>query len=141
MKRKRPKTVIIPRSLPSARVLGILPCLFLLLISSALVQGRERPQPPDYAIIFGTVWGPDDRPVPGIKVKIRRAEDKKAHWEMYSNRIGEFELRVAPGKQDYVIWADTKGYKLPNGRPLQPGPQVTVHIESNERANTGLHLK
>jgi hypothetical protein len=45
------------------------------------------------------------------------------------------------GKQDYVVWADTKGYKLPNGVHLQPSPEVTVHIENNERADTGLHLK
>jgi hypothetical protein len=76
-----------------------------------------------------------------MKVKIRRAEDKKARWEIYSSRIGEFELRVPAGKQDYIIWADTKGYKLKNGQRLQPGNEVTVHIESNERADTGLHLK
>jgi len=102
---------------------------------------RERPNPDDYAYIFGTVWGPDDRPLPGVKVKIRRATDKKARWELYSNRRGEFEQRVPVGKQDYVIWADTKGYKLPNGGHLQAGREVTVHIENNERADTGLHLK
>lgn len=141
MKRKRPKTVIIPRILPSARVLGILSCLLLPFTSNALAQGRERSKPPEYAVIFGTVWGPDDHPVPGMKVKIRRSEDKKARSEKYSNRLGEFEFQVPPGKQDYVIWADTKGFKLPNGQRLQPGSEVTVHIESNERADTGLHLK
>lgn len=71
---------------------------------------------------------------------MRRVEDKKARQEKYSNRVGEFEFQVPAGKQDYVIWADTKGYKL-NGRHLQPGTEVTVHIETNERADTGLHLK
>jgi len=33
-----------------------------------------------YALIFGTVWGPDDHPQYGVKVKIRRADQKKAHW-------------------------------------------------------------
>jgi hypothetical protein len=109
--------------------------------SNAFSQGRERPKLPDYAIIFGTIWGPDDRPVAGMKVKIRRADDKKTRGEKYSNRLGEFEFQVPPGKQDYVIWADTRGYKLQNGQHLQPGAEVTVHIESNERADTGLHLK
>jgi len=113
----------------------------LLRTSSALPQSRERPKPPDYALIFGTVWGPDDLALPGVKVKIRRSGDKKARWELYSNRRGEFELRVPAGKQDYVIWADAQGYKLRNGNRLQPGPEVTVHIENNERADTGLHLK
>jgi hypothetical protein len=113
----------------------------LLITSLSLAQGRERPKPFETAAIFGTVWGPNDQPLPGVKVKMRRAEDAKAHEERYSNRLGEFEFQVPAGKQDYVIWADTKGYKLPNGQPLQPGTEVTVHIESNERADTGLHLK
>ncbi|PYV65251.1 MAG: hypothetical protein DMG95_02090 [Acidobacteria bacterium] len=92
-------------------------------------------------MIFGTVWGPDDRPVPGITVKIRRANEKKARWEVVSNRRGEFEQQVPSGKQDYVIWADVKGRKLRNGKRLQASPEVTVHVESNERADTGLHLQ
>jgi hypothetical protein len=92
-------------------------------------------------VIFGTVWGPQDMALPGVKVKIRRAEDKKVRWERYSNRRGEFELIVPAGKQDYVIWADVKGYKLPDGKHLQAAPEVTVHVENNERVDTGLHLK
>jgi hypothetical protein len=76
-----------------------------------------------------------------VKVKIRKAEEKKARWELVSNRRGEFEQEVPAGKQDYVIWADVKGYKLQNGKHLQPSPEVTVHVESNERADTGLHLQ
>ena len=60
---------------------------------------------------------------------------------MYSNRRGEFEQRVPVGKADYLISAETKGFKLPGGKRLQPSPEITVHIESNERADTGLHLK
>lgn len=116
-------------------------CLLVFLISSALLEGRERPKSSDYALIFGTVWGPDELALPGVRVKIRRAEDKKARWELYSNRRGEFEQRVPAGRQDYVVWADSKGYKLPNGKHLQPSPEVTVHVENNERADTGLHLK
>jgi hypothetical protein len=76
-----------------------------------------------------------------MKVKIRRAGEKKAHWQAYSNLRGEFQQRLPVGKQDYVIWADTKGYKRPDGKHLQPGTEVTVRIENNERADTGLHLK
>jgi len=142
MKRKRPRTATIREHFPSpARMHRLLACFLIFLTFTPILQGRERPKPDDYALIFGTVWGPDDRPLPGVKVKIRRARDKKARWELYSNRRGEFEQRVPVGKQDYVIWADTKGYKLPNGVHLQHGPEVTVHIENNERANTGLHLK
>jgi hypothetical protein len=116
---------------------------FLLLfpLVRAPLEGRDKPKPEDYALIFGTVWGPDDRPVSGIEVKIRRATEKKPRWRVYSNRRGEFEQRVPVGKADYLISAETKGFKLPGGKRLQPSPEITVHIESNERADTGLHLK
>ena len=64
-----------------------------------------------YALIFGTVWGPDDKPVYGVKVKIRRQDEKKTRWEVYSDHNGEFAQRVPAGKADYVAWADLKGYK------------------------------
>jgi len=94
-----------------------------------------------YALIFGTVWGPDDRPVYGVRVHIRRADQKKAKWELYSNHSGEFAQRLPAGKADYVVWVDTKGLKSISGNKLEPGPEVTVHIEGDERADIGLHLK
>lgn len=140
MKRKKPKTATTPKlRLMDPRVHLASTCLLLLLTCSGLSQ--ERPKAPETAVIFGTVWGPQDTALPGVKVKIRRAGDKKARWERYSNRRGEFELFVPAGKQDYVIWADTKGYKLPDGKHLQVSPEVTVHVENNERQDTGLHLK
>ena len=52
------------------------------------------------ALIFGTVWGPDDYPLYGVKVKIRRSADKRTRWEVYSNRRGEFEQRLPVGPAD-----------------------------------------
>lgn len=118
-----------------------LACFSILLIVTLPLYGRERPKTKDYALIFGTVWGPDDRPVAGMKVKIRRANEKKVRWEVYSSRRGDFEQRLPVGKQDYVIWADVQDYKSPDHKHFQSSPEVTVHIESNERADTGLHLK
>jgi hypothetical protein len=102
-------------------------------------SGEPQRQPP-YALIFGTVWGPNDRPVYGVKIKIRRESEKKARWEQYSNHSGEFAQRVPAGKQDYVVWADLKGLKSTNGHPLQ-GEEVKVHVDGDERVDTGLHLK
>ena len=99
-------------------------------------QHSEAP----YALIFGTVWSPDGRPVYGVKVKIH-AVGKKAHWELYSDHHGEFAQRVPAGKQDYLVTADLKGYKPPADMHLQGGAEVTVHIENDERADIGLHLK
>ena len=93
-----------------------------------------------YALIFGTVWDPDGRPLYGVKIKIRRVSEKKARWELYSDHRGEFAQRVPAGKLDYVVWADLKGYKLQSGKHLSAGPEVTVHIQNDERADIGLHL-
>jgi hypothetical protein len=119
--------------------------LFVLLgLVGVLLPGRaharQDPRKP-YALIFGTVWGPDDRPIYGVHVKIRRADQKRAKWELYSDHQGEFAQRVPAGKVDYIVWADLKGLKLLNGNKLQPGEEVTVHIEGDERQDIGLHLK
>jgi hypothetical protein len=103
----------------------------------------DDPRKP-YALIFGTVWGPDDRPVYGVKVKIRRSDKKHAKWELYSNHQGEFAQRVPAGEATYIIWADAKdlkNIKSSNGAQLQAGPEVTVHITGDERQDIGLHLK
>jgi hypothetical protein len=113
--------------------------LFLVsLVPPVSARGGDRAKP--YALIFGTVWDPDGHPLYGIKVKIRRADEKRARWELYSNHTGEFAQRLPVGKADYIVWADVKGYKLPSGRQLKPGPEVTVHIDDDERSDIGLHL-
>lgn len=143
MKRKKKPKTATTRKNPSSFVLRtlILACLTLFPTIKNPLHAREQSKPPNYALIFGTVWGPDDRPVYGVEVKIRMAGEKKARWEVHSNHLGEFEQRVPVGTQDYVLWADLKGYKNPAYKDLQPGPEVKVHIENDERVDTGVHLK
>ncbi|MFZ0137348.1 MAG: carboxypeptidase-like regulatory domain-containing protein [Candidatus Sulfotelmatobacter sp.] len=103
--------------------------------------GSKNLKPTDpYALIFGTVWGPGDRPVYGITVKIRRLPDKKPKWQVYSDHSGEFALRVPAGKADYVVSADLKGVKMTDGSPLHLAEEVPVHVEYDERVDIGLHL-
>jgi len=104
--------------------------------SSADQKAHNKP----YALIFGTVWGPDGRPVYGMKIRIRRQKEKKARWELYSDHNGEFAQRVPAGAADYVITADVKAYKPWGGRQHVQGEEVTVHIEYDEKVDTGLHL-
>ena len=99
----------------------------------------DKSEDKPYALIFGTVWGPDNRPVYGIPVKIRRAKDKKPKWEVYSDHHGEFAQRVPAGESDYILSADLKHVKSPDGKPLH-APDVTVHIYNDEREDTGVHL-
>jgi len=121
--------------------MGFATMLLVFLAIYAEAGDREKPELKPYALIFGTVWGPDGRPLYGVKVKIQRSDDKKVRWEQYSNHTGEFAQRVPAGKADYIIFADVKGYKLPSGKHLKPGSQVTVHVENDERADTGIHLE
>jgi hypothetical protein len=119
-------------------------CSFLLVFAAlavtALAKGSSEDPRKPYALIIGTVWGPDDRPVYGVHVKIRRADQKKAKWELYSDHQGEFAQRLPAMKADYVVWADLKGFKSRNGKPLHLAQEVTVHIEADERQDIGLHL-
>ena len=88
----------------------------------------------DYALIFVTVFGPDDRALSGIKVKLRLADKKKAQWEQVSDRRGEIGFRVPVGAADYLVWADLKD------RQLSEKTAVKVHIVGNERQDAFLHL-
>ena len=123
--------------------------VFLLVIGSSLPlstnpNGAHPAKGEDsYALIFGTVWGPDSRPVYGVKVVIRRAEEKKSHWHLLSDHNGEFAQRVPAGKADYVIWAESaprKHGKLHKKKGLEEGSAVKLHIENDERADISLHL-
>ena len=120
-----------PRLLPALLLVSAL--AGLLPAEPAAAPPREDPKKP-YALIFGTVYAPDDRPAYGVKLKIRRAAEKKARWELYSDRRGEFAQRLPAGRADYVVWADLKGKKD------RPPAEVKVHIENDERVDITLHL-
>jgi hypothetical protein len=126
--------------------LGVFLIVLLLPIFSPqkglLAASNSKDKAKPYALIAGTVWGPDDHPVYGVTVKIRRATDKakKVRWELSSDHMGEFAQRVPAGEADYILWADLKGVKSADGKPLRLVQQVTVHIYNDEREDTGLHL-
>jgi len=109
----------------------------LALAGNALALDHKHETP--YALIFGTVWEPDSRPAYGIRIRIRRQNEKKARWELTSDHHGEFAQRVPAGAQDYVVWAELKGVKSAAGKPLH-AEEVKVHIDNDERADIGVHL-
>jgi hypothetical protein len=134
------------RGVPGTAALAIFlfVLLFVLFLPSVSLQGRlatdQKSRIKPYALIIGTVWGPDDRPIYGVKVKIRRARDRKAKWELYSDHRGEFAQRVPAGECDYILSADLKGFKPADGKPVHLLKEVTVHVFNDEREDTGLHL-
>ena len=114
-------------------LLLVLALLLTLVPASAALQGRDSKAAP-YALIFGTVYGPDDRPAAGVKIKIRRGDQKKAKWELVSDRRGEFAQRFPAGTADYFISTQIeKKYSVEN-------KEVKVHIDNDERQDVALHL-
>jgi len=101
----------------------------LLLVATLAAGAAEKP----YALIFGTVYGPDYHPVYGVRVEIRRADRKKARWELYSDHQGEFAQRVPAGAADYIVRAEPASKHAPMA-------EVKVHVENDERVDIGLHL-
>jgi hypothetical protein len=136
--------VTTPRRCSASTSIFLLGALLLLvlpsLISPATLLAAQKSQDKPYALIAGTVWGPDDRPVYGVTVKIRRAKDKKPKWQVYSDHHGEFAQRVPPGEAEYILSAEVKNLKTADGKPLRLQQEVTVHVFGEERQDTGLHL-
>jgi hypothetical protein len=137
------------RGVLSSRLISfLLPLLFLLTVFAPCVQPSAAATPPPqklkpndrYALIFGTVWGPDDRAVYGIRVSIHRLPGKKPKWDLVSDHAGEFAQRVPVGEADYLVSADLKGVKTADGQPLHLVQPVTVHVEYDERIDMSLHL-
>jgi hypothetical protein len=126
------KTMITERRLTA----GLLAILLIVAASSPIARADSKSHARDpYALLFGTVFGPNDRPLYGVKVKIRRADQKKPKWELVSNHEGEFAQRVPAGKADYIVSVDAK---TPKG---EPKPELTVHVDNDERKDFVLHLK
>ncbi len=129
---------------PCSRLPLVLLLSFFLILPSFQSQdgfvAAQKSRGKPYAVIVGTVWGPDDRPVYGVTVQIRRAKDKKPKWEVYSDHRGEFEQRVPAGEADYILSADLKHFKPAEGKPLHLVQEVTVHVYNDERQDTSLHL-
>ncbi len=113
------------------RLVAALAALLLWLPACAsAASGNSAP----YALIFGTVWNPDNRPVYGVRVKLRRAGEKKFRWEASSDHRGEFAIRVPAVTADYILLPDLKHAK---DRPL---PETRIHVEGDERVDIGVHL-
>ena len=153
-RKKKLKTAIYRRLciiLPSCSPFAPRAACRLLLIALLLCAGTaitvlpapaaEKKSEKPYALIFGTVWSPQNRPLYGVKVEIRRVGDKKPRWELYSDHNGEFAQRVPAGRADYLVRVNLKGYKSSKNNELREGTEVTVHIENDERTDIGLHLR
>jgi len=60
-------------------------------------------------LIRGTVFRPDNLAFPGVRLRIRRAKEKKFRWETFTNSRGEFAVRVPQGLE-YELVIHLKGF-------------------------------
>ena len=108
-------------------------------------KNRQKGEKP-YALIFGTAYGPDDRPLYGVKITIRPQTKKRPNWELMSDHRGEFAQRVPPGPSDYLIHGEAKFAPVgPDGKPQLSKAKTLkgntkVHVENEERLDISVHL-
>ena len=120
--------------------------LALLLSSSASSAEKDKDLKKHFGLIFGTAYGPDDRPLYGARIEIHPVGHKHPSFELISDHRGEFAQRVAPGPADYLITGQVEYAPIENGA-LQTGKkkkmkaETKVHIEAEERQDVSLHFK
>ena len=117
--------------------------LFLLVAQPATVAEKQKP----YALIFGTAFGPDDRPVYGAKITVHPKDKKHPSWEFMSDHRGEFAARVPPGPRDYVVHGEAEYAPVgADGKPEKSKArklrgEKSVHVDNVERLDIGLKLE
>jgi hypothetical protein len=83
----------------------------------------------DDLVIRGTVFNDRGLALPGVKLRIRRSDQKKSRWETYTNSRGEFAVRVPKGP-DYEIAAESKGFaKQSQAINGQSEENVVLHMQ------------
>ncbi|HVJ06256.1 MAG TPA: hypothetical protein VM578_11340 [Candidatus Saccharimonadales bacterium] len=116
------------------RRLVVTAAVLMLLLPACVAPALGSSKPAPYALIFGTVWGAGERPLYGIRVKLRLAKEKKFRWEAVSDHRGEFAIHVPAAKADYVLVPDLK-------RTKHKLPETRIHVENDERVDIGVHLQ
>ena len=99
-----------------------------------------------YALIFGTAYGPDDRPLYGVKITIRPQAKKHPSWELMSDHRGEFAQRVPAGTNDYLVRGEAEYAPAgDDGKPqlskkVRLKGETRVHVDNEERRDISVHL-
>ena len=122
-------------------------CVFLALFSPCIAASKDKPQKEKpYALIFGTAYGPNDRPLYGVKITIRSQKKKHPSWDLMSDHRGEFAQRVPAGTNDYLVNGEAEYAPLgDDGKPqlskkVRLKGETRVHIDNEERRDISLHL-
>jgi hypothetical protein len=77
--------------------------------SSSAKSGKSQYSHTNDFLIRGTVFTDKAIAFPGVELRIRRAGEKKYHWQDNTNSRGEFAIRVPQGIE-YEMVVHTKGF-------------------------------
>ena len=97
--------------------------LLLLTIPAGFGQAAGQKQNHSHAddfLIFATLFDGRGFALPGARVRVRHADEKKFRWEAISDRRGELGIRVKQGAE-YEVTIEARGFQ----------PQ-TRHIDARE---------
>lgn len=124
--------------------LAVALCLVIFL-SFAAAQKKEDSKR-HYGLISGTAYGPDDRPLYGVRITIHPEGKKHPSWDLVSDHRGEFAQRVPPGPEDYIVDGQVELAPVENGVPQlhkkkKLKDQVKVHIDNEEIRDISIHMK
>jgi hypothetical protein len=103
-------------------------------------QGSSKNKGNPGFLIIGTVFDERALSFPGVRVRIRRTDEKKFRWETYTNTRGEFAVRV-PGGFDYEVVVGAKHYQeqaksvTTNSADVQQ--RLSIKLEPVSPAKTG----
>lgn len=131
-------------TIDSRRLRFVTLCVVALLISSGFALNNKKKQEKPTGLIFGTAFGPDDRPLYGVKVHIQPVGKKHPDWDLMSDHHGEFAQRVPPG--DYEVTGEAELAPMSNGKAqLSRKKRVkvnrTVHVDKNVEQDISLRLE
>jgi len=122
-------------------------CVFLALFSPCIGASKDKPQKEKpYALIFGTAYGPNDRPLYGVKITIRSQKKKHPSWDLMSDHRGEFAQRVPAGTNDYLVRGEAEYAPVgEDGKPqlskkVRLKGETRVHVDNEERRDISVHL-
>jgi hypothetical protein len=106
----------------------------------ASCEGKQK----DYGLLFGTAFGPDDRPMYGVRVTIRPVGKKHPSYDQRSDHRGEFAQRLPLGPCDYLVTGEVEITPIENGKAQKKKHlkgETTVHLDGQERRDFSLHMK
>ena len=117
-----------------------------LFVSSAMALKAPQKEQKPFGLIFGTAYGPDDRPLYGVKIQIHPVGKKRPNWELMSDHRGEFAQRVPLNPADYEISGEAEITPIVDGKP-QPSRKkrvkatAKVRVDKDVEQDISLHLR